>query len=320
MFAANVTVLVVGFNSDPWLSRCFSTLAQACRSKLHLCVVDNMNNPGLETMDCSAFDLEVIRTPRPMGFADANNYGIRKTRFASDFTVLLNQDTVSTPGWIDVCLECFGRNQDLAILSPGLRNYELSDWEPNLVACVHENHMSTDILETSCSDVIELHQVTAAAAVIRSDVLHEVGPFDPVFGSYYEDYDLCRRVRNAGYTIGVCPAACVGHFSGSVTSTPAEERRRTRILVRNRLIHKVRESADGRLSVLVKHLCFTLPISLIRGLMRTESSQPISAILGAHWDLIKIADRLVSRQRDESCWKEYLAMYRQDSAVKKPNK
>ena len=278
MGAFRTSVLVVGYESESWLATCLESLASASQSTIQLCVVDNKSNPTLQLLDLSAFDVEVLQTSDPMGFADANNFGIQRTQFSSEYTVFLNQDTVSTPGWIDACVKCFQEDAQLGILSPGLRTYDLSEWEPNLLACFRESGQKIDSAVTS---VVELQNVTAAAMMIRTDVLREVGPFDPIFGSYYEDYDLCRRVRNAGYKVAACPAAHVGHFSGSVTSTPEAQLRRTRTLTRNRLIHSVRESGNGRLGVLAKHLCYTLPVNLVRGLMRTRSSQPVFATLAS---------------------------------------
>ena len=300
-----VTVFVVGYNSEKWLERCLSTLQTASASTLQLCFVDNHNNPTLGSRNRLDFDVEIVKTPRPMGFADANNFGIGHTRFESDLTVFLNQDTVSNAGWIDTCVDCFASDSSLGILSPGLRTYDMNAWEPNLLTCLADSGKSTDS-EASGTGVIAVRQVTAAAMVVRTEILEQVGPFDPIFGSYYEDYDLCRRVRNAGYTIGVCLGARVGHFSGSVTSTPEQTRRRMRSLIRNRLIHKVRESGDRRLRVLAGHFAMTLPKILIRGLLRTKSSQPVAATVGAHWDLLKIASRLVSKRRDESDWQLFL--------------
>ena len=306
MSQVRTSVLVVGYESEKWLKKCVDSLSLASVHQLHLCFVDNKNNPTLPSLDLSAFSVETIKTPHPMGFADANNFGIQQTQFESDYTVFLNQDTVSTEGWIDRCVDCFKADSQLGILSPGLRTYDLSEWEPNLLACVRECGQKIDSANTS---VVELQNVTAAAMMIRTDVLREVGPFDPIFGSYYEDYDLCRRVRNAGYKVAACPAAHVGHFSGSVTSTPEAHRRRTRTLARNRLIHKVRESGRDRLGVLAKHVCYTLPVNLVRGLLRTESSPPVLSTLGAHWDLLKICGRLVSERRDHEQWKQFLTEF-----------
>ena len=308
MGARRVNVLVVGYNSGRWLDRCLSTLACASRRiRLCLCFVDNHNNPEFTSLDLSAFETEVLRTPEPLGFAQANNFAIQQTRILSDFTVFLNQDTVSTDGWIDRCIECFDRNDRLGVLSPGLRTYDLTEWEPNLAACVRE---SAQTLEAVPSELLQVRAVTAAAMIVRTKLLDQAGPFDPIFDSYYEDFDLCRRVRNAGYTVGVCPGAWVGHFSGSVTSTPSAIERRSRTLIRNRLIHELRENPERRQAVLLRHLLVALPINLVRGLLRTASSQSVSATLGAHWDLIRIGDRLLSASRDEKLWKQFLAEFR----------
>lgn len=309
MTEPRTTVLIVGYNSDTWLPDCLSTLAGASVQRLNLCFVDNVNNPDLQTLRLSAFSVEVLKTPFPMGFADANNFGLQRTRFESDFILFLNQDTVSTDGWIDECVTCFGSDKHLGILSPGLRTYDLSEWEPNMLACVRESSLADSELTAGTNRWIALRHVTAAAMMIRSDVLNQVGPFDPIFGSYYEDYDLCRRVRNAGYTIGVCPTARVGHFSGSVTASPSDYTKRARAIIRNALIHEVRETATNRLGTLAKHFLVKLPLNIVRGLLKTESSQAISTTIGAHWDLIKIAERLLSRKRDEQQWSEFLTEF-----------
>ena len=206
---STVTVLIVGYKSERWLGKCLSTLSSASRSRLQLCFVDNLQNPSLDQFDLSAFDVEIIKTPHPMGFSDANNYGLQHSQFDSDYTVFLNQDTVSTSGWIDKSVECLHENPQIGILSPGLRTYDLDAWEPNLVACI--TNAGLDAEQLDLETLIILPYVTAAAMVIRSELLNRVGPFDPIFGSYYEDYDLCRRVRNAGYLVAVCSPARVGH-------------------------------------------------------------------------------------------------------------
>jgi GT2 family glycosyltransferase len=309
MSAPAITIILVGYNSEQWLDRCLTTLPTASSGRLQLCFVDNLNNPTFSTFDLSAVDVEVLKTPQPLGFADANNFALQNTRFSSDLTVFLNQDTVSGDGWIDRCSECFAADDRLGILSPGLRTYELDQWEPNLVACVRESGLDPQVIERPDATVIPLHQVTAAAMVMRTELLNSLGPFDPIFGSYYEDYDLCRRVREAGYGIAVCPPATVGHFSGSVSSNEAARKRRSRIIIRNRLIHRLRENTGHRKSLLLQHLLYTLPVNLLRGLLRTPSSQPVSATIAAHWDLLKIAGRLISQSRDNRLWHRFLTEF-----------
>jgi GT2 family glycosyltransferase len=48
----------------------------------------------------------------------------------------------------------------------------------------------------------------------RRRVLEEIGPFDERFFMYFEDADLCRRTREAGWSVYYLPAIEVAHHTG----------------------------------------------------------------------------------------------------------
>jgi GT2 family glycosyltransferase len=71
--------------------------------------------------------------------------------------------------------------------------------------------------------------VAGAAVLMRFSMLRETGFFDPVYFLYYEEVDLMRRARAAGWTILYVPEARVVHAEGAATdqkSHRAERRRR----------------------------------------------------------------------------------------------
>jgi GT2 family glycosyltransferase len=140
---------------------------------------------------------------------------------------------------------------------------------------------------------------------MRTDVLRRTGPFDPIFGSYYEDYDLCRRVRALGYRVGFARAAAVHHFSGSATTDEAKRLRRERQILRNRTILEVREASGGRIPAVLRHVA-GVPRRLARALMGTASAQRPASVIGAQRDLLGVAGRLLSAERDEAAWQAYL--------------
>jgi hypothetical protein len=61
--------------------------------------------------------------------------------------------------------------------------------------------------------------VTGAFAVIRADALGKVGHFDEQFFLYYEEVDLCRRFRAAGYEVSYWPGIVVVHLGGESSKT-----------------------------------------------------------------------------------------------------
>jgi GT2 family glycosyltransferase len=63
-------------------------------------------------------------------------------------------------------------------------------------------------------DEAETDWVPGAFSIIRASALREIGSFDEAFFLYYEEVDLCRRIKAAGYTIRYWPDIVVVHLGG----------------------------------------------------------------------------------------------------------
>ena len=301
----SVSIVLVGYHGDDWLATCTSTLANASSERLHLVLVDNAGNHRIDQLPLGRFKSEVLDTPRPMGFAAANNFALVNASHLNDVVIFLNQDTISPAGWIDACLGEFDREERLGAVSPLIRTYTDDGWDPSFLACLDEDQLRA-VDGSAALSCIHVKNVPAAALLVRKDVLRKTGPFDPIFGSYYEDYDLCRRIRQAGYRVGFATGARVRHFSGSTTTTRERELERMRLIIRNRFIYELREARSSRFQRVLRRFIADFPRRLARGLARTASSQPPTVTLRAYADLTRIFRRLVSERRDASAWQAYL--------------
>ncbi|MFQ6672457.1 MAG: glycosyltransferase family 2 protein, partial [Candidatus Tectimicrobiota bacterium] len=68
--------------------------------------------------------------------------------------------------------------------------------------------------------------VSAACLLVRRQAIEEVGVFDENFFLYYEDVDLCTRLRRAGWRVYYDPTVTVIHHRGaSCRLDPAGARR-----------------------------------------------------------------------------------------------
>lgn len=56
--------------------------------------------------------------------------------------------------------------------------------------------------------------ITGADLMLRGDVIKKIGAFAPEFFMYFEETDLCCRIRKSGYDIYSVPAAKIIHLEG----------------------------------------------------------------------------------------------------------
>ena len=302
-----VSIILIAYYADAWLPACVESLKEASKGRLHLVLGDNAGNTVVDRLDYSAFEYEIIDFPHPMGFADANNHALAHAARLEDYVLFLNQDTVGRPGWIDRCVDCFERSAELGAVSPMIWTYDWEGWDGDFLSFVSASHQNAelDTTDPAAGDWFEVKDAPAPALLVRTDILHRIGPFDPIFGSYYEDVDLCFRVRKQGYKIGFCKAGAIGHYNGSTTTDRARELKRTRQIIRNQTICKLRETEGSRAMRLARMGVSDFPKRLLRGLLGRSAQAP-SAIVKAYWDIFKLSGRLASRTRDEAVWHAYL--------------
>ena len=299
------TILIVCYYGDEWMPECVNSLQSASLQKLHLLVANNFGNEKLAHINYDHFTSEIIPLNGPHGFAEANNYTLALAKSLSEYIIFLNQDTLSTPGWIDSCLATLENHPELAAISPLIRNYDNTDWDESFLHCLTEKQQ-WDLNHGTLANLTLVEHVPAAALVVKKSAILEVGPFDPIYGSYYEDYDLCARIRKAGYEVGFCSNAYICHYSGSATTTPRTRLKRERQIIRNRNIYEIRHRSSSRFLQTLKCFVVDFPLRLLRAIFNTRSSQSASAVIRAYIDLFALRVRLISPRRDSKAFRSYL--------------
>jgi N-acetylglucosaminyl-diphospho-decaprenol L-rhamnosyltransferase len=86
-------------------------------------------------------------------------------------------------------------------------------------------HDSRIVRDVPNHDVDDVDWVPGASLLIRSSVLQQVGLFDEKFFLYFEETDLCRRIRAAGHRIAFVKDSVVVHLVGATTGTTNLRRR-----------------------------------------------------------------------------------------------
>ncbi|MEE9606239.1 MAG: glycosyltransferase family 2 protein [Myxococcota bacterium] len=248
---ASVTVSVVTHQSARHVDACLASLESQGPCVREVLLADSGSSDGtLECVRARHPRVRVRSLGRNAGYAAAHN---RNWAAASGaFLLALNPDVVLGPGYVPRLLECLQADPGLGaaggrLLSPGpvprIDSAGIA-YGPARARFVDRGRGSSPERYASEEDVLG---ACGAAALYRGTALDAVeapgeSPFAERLFMYYEDVDLCWRLRHAGWRVRYCPDAEAVHERGG---SGADEAFTEYHLVRNRLWVSLRNATGG---------------------------------------------------------------------------
>jgi hypothetical protein len=221
-------IVIVNFNTAGDLDRCLSSLVEHPPSALgEIVVVDNGSTDGsVDLARKRHSSVRVIASERNLGFAAANNIGIRETR--APLVLLLNSDTVVPAGALDtLAARLIGAGA--AAAGPRLIDGEgrpeisfgpmlspLGEWRQRrrVRAASRDDAASQRRTARLVTTEHEVDWVSGACLLVRRPAAEAAGLFDERYFMYEEDVDFCAALRARGGRILFTPAAEVVHLRG----------------------------------------------------------------------------------------------------------
>lgn len=221
------SVVIVNYESWPHTLRCIEALLGTGHKGFEVVVVDNEGGAAPELPSRT----RLIQNPENLGFAHACNQGIAASN--GEYVVLVNPDTLVEKDFFGVFEAFFAANPRTGIVGPRVID---ADGETQLSARKELSFVSGLLGRTSFltrllpkSAIVknmfpaagdlgaptEVDWVSGACMVVRRQVLEEIGPLDERFFMYFEDADLCRRSREAGWSVYYLPHLEVLHLTGA---------------------------------------------------------------------------------------------------------
>jgi len=240
------SIIVVLFNSADYLDACIRSIATTVYGPYELILVDNGSDDGsalIARQSAARVGLKCVVSElgRNRGFARANNHGFTLAR--GEVILLLNPDTEVYPDTLGELVEAM---RDPSVGIAGCKIYD-----PDRKTIQHAGGFIRDngltmhygLDEVDCGqheDTRDVQYVTGAAMAVRRDVFVRAGLLDPgYFPAYFEETDLCLRVRRLGYRVVYQPGARVVHHESTTTGKFTQRyyylyhRNRVRFLLKN---------------------------------------------------------------------------------------
>lgn len=226
-----VYALTVNWNRPQDTLACLNSLACQTYPNLKILAVDNGSQDGSAQIIRDEFpQAEVLANPKNLGFAGGYNTGMRRALdSAADYIFILNNDAVLDPAGIEELIN--HASPDLGILAPVIYYASSTDkiWssggKTNRWNLEKQDRWADRLDPGGWPEVIEQDFVNGCCMLFPRQALERVGLFDENYQMYYEDSDLCQRMRAAGRRILVIPGAKAWHkiaASSGGTSSPNE--------------------------------------------------------------------------------------------------
>ncbi len=191
-------------------------------------VVDNNSQDGsIEAIENKFPNINIIKNPINAGFGAANNLAIKKAK--GKYIFCLNTDTLLVNNAIKIMFDFMEKETNANVAACGgllLTTEEKQQMSygvfPNLINCNAFHwllgYLFPQTKNRPIKEITEVDVVIGADIFFRKSVLDEVGLFDERFFMYAEETDLCKRIKDRGYSIKINPEAKIIHLEGKSTS------------------------------------------------------------------------------------------------------
>lgn len=215
----HVTIIFPNFNGGSEPIECLSSIyiLNYPRDHIEIIIIDNGSTDGSlkkikkqrSKIKNTGMKLKVIENNKNFGFAVAINQGIKAS--SGDYIFIGNDDLVIGKNSISSMIaymeknpevgitggKIFQKNQKTRIISNG---FNFNRWTGKISrSAVTENIHQPDWLQ-------------GCALMIPKKVLNKIGLLDEGFSpAYFEDFDLCRRAKKAGFRTEYLPSAYFWH-------------------------------------------------------------------------------------------------------------
>jgi N-acetylglucosaminyl-diphospho-decaprenol L-rhamnosyltransferase len=240
-----VTVIVVNYRGGALTRRCVESAAQDLSPvDWSAIVVDNSaGDPEPDAVRLNDLPrTTLISNERNVGFGTAINQAARSTD--APLLWLLNPDCEVLPGAFATLAATLDRHPECAIAAPQLLNSDGSvqasaRGEPSAwTGLFGRNTLLTRFFPSSgvarrnlpAADLVAsgvesapVDWVMGAAMLVRREPFDLAGGFDERYFLYWEDADLCRRLRERGWSTRYVPLARVKHSGGASAKTGSRE-------------------------------------------------------------------------------------------------
>ena len=268
--SSRLSLIIITHDSGQVIGRCLEAIDSQSQAPDQVIIVDSGSADPAYLDVYRQKETYQVHLKENIGFAAANNYGLRFISTLSRYILFINPDTFIEPETIERAIDALEKDRFIAIISGRLKGFDVTNGTPTGLLD------STGVFRTwygrwydrgqgreDRDNFRQRQQVPAlcgAFMLCRAEALEAERPevFDESFFMYKEDIDLCLRLRKKGWTLQYDPAIELFHGRGWSKSR-SEIAHRTRCLSsRNEILLNLKHRSPYLLWSLFKYMLVRL--------------------------------------------------------------
>lgn len=238
----DVSVIIVNYNCDALLGDCIrSVYRQTSGIRFEIIVADNdSTDESIKHVRASFPEVVVVENGKNLGFGAANNAGAKVAK--GKYLLLLNPDTILINNAIKILhdaasahtdgMGCCGGN----LVDEQMRPANLGGNFPSLFQLFsdigfrmlykgfYKRKVSLLLTTDTLPHDLSIDCICGADLMISRERFEQVGGFDEDYFLYFEDTDLCYRLKKAGYRNFIVPEATIQHLESAAIADNRTEK------------------------------------------------------------------------------------------------
>jgi N-acetylglucosaminyl-diphospho-decaprenol L-rhamnosyltransferase len=249
-----VSIIIVSYNTREPLEQCLRSIAGA-NPGVDAVVVDNGSTDGsVDLLQQNFPGVRLVTGRGNLGFAGGCNAGAKSS--TGDYLLFLNSDCRVRPGAVEELASFLDQQPQATAVAgrlvdadggtqtgfnvrrlPTVRSITADLLLLHRLLPANRLSASYRMAGFDHTETVEVEQPAGACLMVRRQVFEQLGGFDEAFHpAWFEDVDLCRRLKDSGNKIFFNPAAVFEHLGGA-TMRRLDFRRFTRMYYRNQSVY-----------------------------------------------------------------------------------
>ena len=193
MKSQDITAIITSFHSKEKIFNCLNSIDESIK----VVVIENSNDQLLKKEISSKYNnVDCILSKENLGYGAGNNLGLSKVN--TNYALIINPDVILKKDTLDKFFLAIKKVENFGIIAPLSKSEKYKNF-----------NIDND------SSIKEVENVKGFAMFLNMKNLKKVNFFDENFFLYFEEIDLCKRLRNQNIKIYIDPSIEVSHLGGA---------------------------------------------------------------------------------------------------------